>query len=269
MVEEIRPRTGEPVDAVRAFFAAWRAGDDAAPFVTGRLDLLTGLTGALRASGDLLGQEVELRRATLLELRDREALVDVEGSLRTTIRDPLYGTVTVHEEDLTGPVKALLVDGDWRVADYCSDGRRALSGLSTNVHGAGSARGLDATSIAVRTAYSLTFLYVELGNSRADAVIVRRANLNLNRFTSKRFGRVFGRRTIEPGERRLILLAWPVALRQASRQVRLLAFGDAAQERIEVRFGVRLEPADLAYFEPLRIGGDPLPPPEPGDELER
>lgn len=249
----------EPVAAVRAFFAAWEANEDPAPLATGPLAELMALDEAVEA-GDLLRREVELRDATLAEAAGREALVHVDGSLRTTVQDPYSGAIAVREESLAGPAKAVEAGGVWRVADYTLGRRRVLAGFSREVEGAGFAGGLRATPVGCRLAHSSTWLYVEIENARGEVVRLRRANLHLHRLMPKRRGRVFGPPTIGRGETRLVVCEWRLALRQARGAVRLLAYGGAEQERIEVRFGVRAAAPAPGYLEPLRLGGEPRPP---------
>ena len=246
----------DPVAAVRAYFAAWNAGEDVGPFATGRLAELGALAAAVADPGELLRHEVDLRAAELDARAEAEALVRVEGSVRTSFRDPYSGALVRRDESLAGPVKTLPVEGAWRVADHCVGGRRVLAGLASDVEGAGSAGGLAARAVALHLAHGFTWLYLELASDRADAVRVRRANLHPRGLLPKRRGQVFGGASVPPGGRRIVVAGWRGSLGRLRGRVRLLAYGEAAEERVELRFAVRAEEADPAHREPLRIGAE-------------
>lgn len=135
---------------------------------TGKVEALLRIAGQVPQEAEL-AEDLELSMLAARRIDENEALVDVSGEWRAALDHPQHGRWK-QRTHFGGPAVLRRVDGNWKIADYLSNGRARDTSIILDPSGSQEVDGLRLAVRAVDLRAFETSFYLALGNERGTDV---------------------------------------------------------------------------------------------------
>ncbi|HEX6702086.1 MAG TPA: hypothetical protein VF101_15265 [Gaiellaceae bacterium] len=187
--------------------------------LTGPLQLRSRLYHQVKTAWKITAERTEIARLVVEDVSASEARASLEARTRLELDHPAHGTFST-VIDLTGPVRLTRVGDEWKIADYCLDGR---SSLDSYIHVERSVEQVFGVTVALRGLSldtTITEVLLEWRSTRTAPVELVAGGLATRRLLPRwHWGAIDGEPQLLENGQAVSQIVWWVALPLETRDV--------------------------------------------------